>query len=750
MVFFLTVAALLPSVHAQPNPYNGYYIWNVDFSNNGISATSNDIPGRLYIPSNYNPANTYPMVIVYHGLGERGWTGTAQVNGNIDNLKANAESRGFFIYAPQIGTGAESWWDGFVDQTMMGAAAVMASYNIDRQRLYVTGLSMGGGGARTAVGRFPQITAAAVPVCGLPRDAAGYLPEFPYLVGKPIWQFHSIGDVTVPVAASRNYLNLIRAANNKPAQTFPLPSGAPYYTPASGHKFYDEDNFRYTEYSGSSHSIWGTVYGDANMYTWLLAQHLAEDPTLQPGETAAFDFGDTDYPAHLDSQGRYWNSITTGALINTYSAVAPFVKVSAERRSSVSLSVVSRFGGWFSPTSGLATTMFPDAVGKDGWVVVDNASETTNPGVLKVSGLAAGVPHRVEIYGGIADNDWGGGRYTRYQIGSEYRDLNAYNNSGTTAVFDAVVPDALGTFTLKVFNQPGSGSRRAVINTLTVTRSGSSAPVNQAPVVNAGTDQTTTLYDGIVLSGSATDDGLPTGSSLATSWSKYSGPGTVTFSNTAALSTTASFSAPGTYVLKLEASDSALTGSDLVTITVNEWKSLDIGAVTSAGSGIVTSGTAVITGSGTNIWKQDDQFQFTFRPITGDCTIIARQMSHPFQYWASKAGIMLRGSLGPDASLGYVGSSPGLADVLYMDHVQGQNYSNATHKGGTGPLWFKLQRVNNTVSAYMSANAGVTWEFVSSRTLTLGGTAYVGFAVCAGTTAAPLTVVFDNITVTSP
>jgi PKD repeat protein len=70
------------------------------------------------------------------------------------------------------------------------------------------------------------------------------------------------------------------------------------------------------------------------------------------------------------------------------------------------------------------------------------------------------------------------------------------------------------------------------------------------------------------LSGTATDDGLPSGT-LTTTWSKVSGPGTVTFGNVSATSTTASFSAAGTYVLQLAASDTALTSTSSVTITVN-------------------------------------------------------------------------------------------------------------------------------------------------------------------------------------
>ena len=90
---------------------------------------------------------------------------------------------------------------------------------------------------------------------------------------------------------------------------------------------------------------------------------------------------------------------------------------------------------------------------------------------------------------------------------------------------------------------------------------------NKAPTVNAGADQTVPHPTTVNLIGTANDDGLPVDSLLSFSWSMISGPGTVTFGNSAALQTTATFSVGGTYVLRLTASDSALSASDDVTIT---------------------------------------------------------------------------------------------------------------------------------------------------------------------------------------
>jgi hypothetical protein len=97
------------------------------------------------------------------------------------------------------------------------------------------------------------------------------------------------------------------------------------------------------------------------------------------------------------------------------------------------------------------------------------------------------------------------------------------------------------------------------------------APTNTAPTVNAGPDQSITLpQNSVTLSGTASDDGFPIPpGQLTFTWSKVSGPGTVTFSSPSALSTTATFSQAGTYVLQLSASDGALSGNDTLTVVVN-------------------------------------------------------------------------------------------------------------------------------------------------------------------------------------
>jgi len=125
-------------------------------------------------------------------------------------------------------------------------------------------------------------------------------------------------------------------------------------------------------------------------------------------------------------------------------------------------------------------------------------------------------------------------------------------------------------------------------------------PVNQAPVVNAGSDMTVTLPGTANMGGTASDDGLPNPpASVTTTWSTVSGPGTVTFGDVNALNTTASFSQAGTYVVRLTGDDGSLTATDEVTVTVNAAGGSGSLSVTSA---VTPTGAVDLSAEGTADW----------------------------------------------------------------------------------------------------------------------------------------------------
>ncbi|MDB6027830.1 MAG: C-terminal target protein, partial [Verrucomicrobiales bacterium] len=143
--------------------------------------------------------------------------------------------------------------------------------------------------------------------------------------------------------------------------------------------------------------------------------------------------------------------------------------------------------------------------------------------------------------------------------------------SDSSYTINPVTSADAGTYTVTIANACGSVTSIGAVLTVD--------PSNDAPIVNAGSDQTVTIIAGANLNGSASDDGRPCGSTLTTVWS-YSGPGTVTFGDINSASTTATFSQPGIYTLTLTATDGALSASDQAVITVTgayEWIDVDFG-----------------------------------------------------------------------------------------------------------------------------------------------------------------------------
>jgi glucuronoarabinoxylan endo-1,4-beta-xylanase len=177
---------------------------------------------------------------------------------------------------------------------------------------------------------------------------------------------------------------------------------------------------------------------------------------------------------------------------------------------------------------------------------------------------------------GLTDGQWHhlavtytNGVFALYKDGVLDRTRNA-----TAAHVDSALPWTFGRFIVGNTGWPFAGLmddlriyQRALSATEVSALLGGTA-VNQAPLVNAGPNLTITLPAAAALNGSVSDDGLP-GSAVTLAWTQRSGPGTVTFSNSAAATTTAGFSAPGLYLLRLTADDGELSAFAETTVTVN-------------------------------------------------------------------------------------------------------------------------------------------------------------------------------------
>ncbi|MFT4025046.1 MAG: PKD domain-containing protein [Flavihumibacter sp.] len=219
-----------------------------------------------HLPQDYvsNPSKKYPLMIFCHGIGEVG-DGSAESlekvkrNGPPNLIEkgafpasftVNGQAFSFIVISPQF------------NKTYVPAARlsefidwVVAKYRVDESRIYVTGLSMGGGVTwvyATDNTSYAKRLAAIVPVCGAntPSEQKAAVMASQNL---PIWALHNDGDPTVHVNNSINYVKYVNA-----------------YTPAAN------PQARLTVWSSNSHNAWSKAYDPAyreegkNVYEWML------------------------------------------------------------------------------------------------------------------------------------------------------------------------------------------------------------------------------------------------------------------------------------------------------------------------------------------------------------------------------------------------------------------------------------------------------------------------------------------------
>ncbi len=235
------------------------------------------VPGRLYVPPEANN-EPRPLILFLHGAGETGTNNTSQVNGNIDNLLDEVMERGVFLYAPQAIT--RNWSDTTRTSTVMSMIdQALTDFNVDMDRLYVTGLSMGGGGVWNMVNRYDDRFAAAVPIAGV---APGGDFDGGNLLGKPTWAFHARNDTTVPSTTSRNVVDDVLSAAAAAALIYPSTNDnfttLRYTNPQVGLNF--------SEWSVGGHGIWGPVYDIPEMYDWMFSKTLNTPPPVAPAAGA--------------------------------------------------------------------------------------------------------------------------------------------------------------------------------------------------------------------------------------------------------------------------------------------------------------------------------------------------------------------------------------------------------------------------------------------------------------------------------
>ncbi len=232
-----------------------------DFEAREFSGTDGaKLPYRLLQPANIEPGKKYPLVIFLHGAGERGSDNKAQLKHGVGAF-ARADSREqfpCFVFAPQCPKD-KKWvdmeWGGATGtapadpgatQTLMLAAvaAIEKEFPIDPDRIYVTGLSMGGYATWDLITRHPQKFAAAIPVCG-----GGDKEKAAAATPVPVWAFHGLADNVVLPVRSQDMVAGLRAAGGTAALT---------------------------EFPGVAHDSWTMAYSEPNLLHWLFAQRRGQ------------------------------------------------------------------------------------------------------------------------------------------------------------------------------------------------------------------------------------------------------------------------------------------------------------------------------------------------------------------------------------------------------------------------------------------------------------------------------------------
>lgn len=212
---------------------------------------------RLMRPAAVEPGEKYPLVLFLHGAGERGSDNEKQLK-YLPTWLAEPELRRkypCFVVAPQCREGSR-WADfDWSDKkstpqkpeptTDLAAAvaaldAVIKTEPVDPDRIYLTGLSMGGYGSWDLAARMPARFAALIPICGGGDETTG-----PKLAKLPIWCFHGAADEVVPVVRSRSMVDAVKAAGG---------------------------DVKYTEFETVRHNSWTPAYRDPATLDWLFRQ----------------------------------------------------------------------------------------------------------------------------------------------------------------------------------------------------------------------------------------------------------------------------------------------------------------------------------------------------------------------------------------------------------------------------------------------------------------------------------------------
>ncbi len=191
----------------------------------------------LYLPKGYEGKDAakeekWPLVLFLHGAGESGDDLSKVKKHGLARL-AESKDFPFIIVSPQS---SRRGWNAEALNALLDD--VIAHYRVDPDRVYLTGLSMGGFGTWSLAAAHPERFAAIAPICG-----GGDPKQARRLKNLPIWVFHGAKDPTVPLARSEEMVKAIKDAGGNP---------------------------KFTVYPDARHDSWTETYDNPELYTWFL------------------------------------------------------------------------------------------------------------------------------------------------------------------------------------------------------------------------------------------------------------------------------------------------------------------------------------------------------------------------------------------------------------------------------------------------------------------------------------------------
>lgn len=197
----------------------------------------------VYLPDGYESATEpWPLIVFLHGAGERGGVRNVRKQGLPKKLE-NGGSVPFVVVAPACPL--NSHWPNHLEELNILLDDILTKYKVDRQRVYLTGLSMGGNGSWTWGMENPERFAAVAPICGYGIGILGHYERVVALKTTPVWAFHGAVDSAVSIAETARLVKGLQDAGG---------------------------SVKFTVYPELTHDSWTVTYDNPELYDWFLAQ----------------------------------------------------------------------------------------------------------------------------------------------------------------------------------------------------------------------------------------------------------------------------------------------------------------------------------------------------------------------------------------------------------------------------------------------------------------------------------------------